>query len=925
MLVKSVSSVFAACFFVVLSHCSWAQVNSWNNSAGGEFHDAANWNLGSPSANDDCRFGLTSNFSVDLLGDAAIRSFDFRRGNVTLTGGFRFDADESSSIGSWPGPAATLTVGDGILLNPKSELLLGTQNGTGHMIQDDGGKILVGDFLTEHHSQFAIGGDFGGKLQLANGSTVQTGDWVYVDGNEGSTNELIIEDPDSLFSALSMWIGNNGENYVEVRNGGQLNTDQILFIGQGNLTIRDPGTLLTAERVHAYDGTLTVANGARISLEDEFNYVWMTEEMAAHFTNSDTLVVGSLDIEGGSLQVDDGAQTEGRFFIVGDGPTSTVTYSGTGTSGKCDIAYVGYDVDDNEDDAHLYIQADASFTAFQSLSIGSGHDSGYVEVDGLNSKLFVGSEHSISGDGLELLEGESGEANLTLSNGGQVFVGDDNPMLTGNNLVISDSGGSVDLIMENGAEISGVENAYLGYSDGCSGLAILSGASTAWVIGNSLTIGLDGSGELDLSEGSRVRADTIFVARNGGSSGEVSIVGIGSLLDAVDDLEFGDEGQATVECNTGGGLSAGDQIRIGNEGVVSLTQANATAARWQVNGVLNIDDSTLTGQVSVGAGGAIDVLGGSVNFPEGLTNLGLVSIADEAELTINNGYFGNGEISGTGELLIHGDVEFGPTPSTLRFDGTFRSSVTTNVKFRIGGQEPSQFDRLVVETFNAGLLDLGGFEVELFNGYSVGPGEQYIIVSATNRLYTHWNGLTEGDLVTTLGGEPVYITFEAGDGNDIALYTDGVRTISPQVMTITRGVLAAGDAQTLAQADGVDVSIRRSNTDIQSRTEFEITSVSPILSPTTMEVNLKGSVFARTSVVQSIGLFNFDTNSWVQIDSRDASRFIDRIDTIAITGNVARFVELGTGQIKARVNFQSENPRQQFTSNTDGFNWQVGN
>ena len=148
--------------------------------------------------------------------------------------------------------------------------------------------------------------------------------------------------------------------------------------------------------------------------------------------------------------------------------------------------------------------------------------------------------------------------------------------------------------------------------------------------------------------------------------------------------------------------------------------------------------------------------------------------------------------------------------------------------------------------------------------------------------------------------------------------------IVPSSLSVTRGNLAAGTVDDLADSDNLDVSIRRSSTDIQSRTEFEVSANSPTSTPTTMDLTLEASVFARLEVTQTIELFDFDSDSWEQVDSRPASRFIDAVVEVSVAGDVSRFVESGSSNIQARIRFVSANPRQQFTSHTDQFIWTIG-
>lgn len=202
-----------------------------------------------------------------------------------------------------------------------------------------------------------------------------------------------------------------------------------------------------------------------------------------------------------------------------------------------------------------------------------------------------------------------------------------------------------------------------------------------------------------------------------------------------------------------------------------------------------------------------------------------------------------------------------------------------------------------------------------------------------------WTSYSAANLYTTTAadvGQTVYFGMEFLDGSGPTLFpridvlvlqvtTPGttLTVVTADTLNVTRGVLAAGGVTELAESDNADFSIRRSTTDVQSRTEFTAKAVSPYASPSLFEITVEGSVFARTNVNQIIELFDYDSGTWEQIDIRLASRFIDNVVTVEPTGDLARFVEPGTNCIQARVRFQSVNPRQQFTSNTDQFLWAI--
>ena len=86
--------------------------------------------------------------------------------------------------------------------------------------------------------------------------------------------------------------------------------------------------------------------------------------------------------------------------------------------------------------------------------------------------------------------------------------------------------------------------------------------------------------------------------------------------------------------------------------------------------------------------------------------------------------------------------------------------------------------------------------------------------------------------------------------------------VIPNSFLVTRGSYLAGGVTELAGSDNADLQLQRSSSDIQSRTEFEISAVSPTANPSLFEVELEGSVFARTTVNQTIEFFDYATGTW---------------------------------------------------------------
>ncbi|MEM7453003.1 MAG: discoidin domain-containing protein [Planctomycetota bacterium] len=157
---------------------------------------------------------------------------------------------------------------------------------------------------------------------------------------------------------------------------------------------------------------------------------------------------------------------------------------------------------------------------------------------------------------------------------------------------------------------------------------------------------------------------------------------------------------------------------------------------------------------------------------------------------------------------------------------------------------------------------------------------------------------------------------------EFEIYADPTFVVA-HTITPTRGEFVSGGVLDIAASDNTDYTMQRNSFDIQSRTEFEVESVSPVADPSQMSITFEGSVFARSAVTQSVELFNYDAQNWELVDSRNASRFSDTATVIGVNGDLSRFVEPGSLTIEARVRYRSVNPRQQFSSNTDQFIWTI--
>jgi pectate lyase len=137
--------------------------------------------------------------------------------------------------------------------------------------------------------------------------------------------------------------------------------------------------------------------------------------------------------------------------------------------------------------------------------------------------------------------------------------------------------------------------------------------------------------------------------------------------------------------------------------------------------------------------------GGTFNFTGGVLS------ADEIgfDLVNDGGVIAPGEQAG--ETHVWGDLSIN----------------SGGLQIEIGGQGLGEFDRLNVD----GSAVLGGdLDVALIDGYTLAPHTTFELLDIGGTQSGQFAGLAEGALVGEFGRE-LFITYTAGDGNDVALFT----------------------------------------------------------------------------------------------------------------------------------------------------------
>ena len=110
----------------------------------------------------------------------------------------------------------------------------------------------------------------------------------------------------------------------------------------------------------------------------------------------------------------------------------------------------------------------------------------------------------------------------------------------------------------------------------------------------------------------------------------------------------------------------------------------------------------------------------------------------------------------------------GNSPASVQFGGNLELGTSTTTFIELGGDQIGDFDQLLIQ----GDLNLSGaLEVSLIDDFRLGAQQEFLIADVVGLRNGFFNGFGEGDRVGNFGGFDLFISYRAGTGNDISLFT----------------------------------------------------------------------------------------------------------------------------------------------------------
>jgi len=478
----------------------------------------------------------------------------------------------------------------------------------------DGGTVFVNGTFTAFSDPLVIGAvQFGGMQVLNSGNAFPLGNTT-LGRDAGASGSLVV---DGLFSYFRPWggstvtVGDAGAGSVTVQNEGGVTGDEI----------PSPSTVVGNQATGSGQVTLTGSGS-----------LWY---------HSGGLVLG----RAGSAvyQVLDGADGGAVGARLGElaGSSGRLTVSGVGSSWKEGVSVFSIGIGGSG--RVEILDGATSEHPFGSVTLGvDATGEGELLVSGAGSSFDQGGNFTIGGAGSGLVEvqdqAELTAADVTLGNqagasgilrqqgAGTVFdptgtftignAGDGRFELGGG--AVSSAGWSFDEV-------------HLGFAPGSSGHAEVAGAGTRWLVGSGMDVGRAGQGDVHVSSGASVWAQTVRLGTLAGSDGSVLVEGSGTSW-LSPSLDVGLAGTGSFLARDGAVVAIGSLV-VGENGTFELDGASLSAVSIEVLGRL-VGDGTITGPLvnrgEVGPGhspGTIDVQGSYTQDAGGRLEIEIVGAA----------------------------------------------------------------------------------------------------------------------------------------------------------------------------------------------------------------------------------------------------------------------------------------------------------
>ena len=627
---------------------------------------------------------------------------------------------------------------------------------------DNGGSLESGVQL-DLGGLFYVGRTGVGGFSTSFGNTINTFETTGLGtriGEEIGSNGRATITRDANWTNVGLFIvGNSGQGTLNVNRGGRLlNVPGSIFgartvlgaglTGNGTANIDGAGSrwqgideLFLGD---AGNATVVISDGGFVSnrtaslgrMASGNGSVTVTGNGSA-WINNGALEVGRLGR--GTLNITDGGsvQSQGLTLAGGSGAVGTVFVNGTGSSlNASGITRIG-SVDGG---VGLMNIGTGGFVSTSALQFGTN---GTLVLDG--GTLQTGSISSLSTSNQGQLRFQSGTLHLTGILGGEHFSA------LGHSIDLSPN---KSLIVDNALFVASENNLSLSGGNLFAEVLILTGGS------------ITGPGTLDLPT---MTGNNRLVGTGGIVSTSIS-GNVGSEIVSFGDLSLGNLSSST-------GFEFGGTLDVGGNSVILHDSNNAVLGvdtildggrLISINGIELQSGNQLTTLSTTGENSLIDGAFTNNGTVHGATTEGdYLIFTDDVD----------GAGSFTGNVLFSDAFNPGNSPGVVSLENILLDSSST-LGIELAGIDFGQFDMLDIS--GDAVLE-GALDVSLINGFELGASQEFLILDIDGSVTGLFAGFGEGDLVGNFGGRDLFISYSAGNGNDVALFT---AVPEPAAMTV---------------------------------------------------------------------------------------------------------------------------------------------
>lgn len=484
--------------------------------------------------------------------------------------------------------------------------------------------------------------------------------------------------------------------------------------------------------------------------------------------------------------------------------------------------------------------------------------------------------------GLNVLEHSQPErSEINISSGGLIDIGGDfrqhnggivsidgaqSEMSVGIDYTIDKNPQPNDLLIRNGGQLNCGRD-FINQGDSSSINWDVVGVGSQASFGRALRCLYDSQVNLRVLEGGTVQFNSIVSLQ-----GQILVDGIGS--------------QFLVTNEFSNPLMDGD-VQVTNDGEIIAGSILNSSTIANANGWLSVE-TDFTNQTT-------GTLSGHGQFAASLgwQNFGTILFGGGNSIVLGN--LNNGA-RGIIFFAHDGQVEFNNDVAMVDGAGT---------TIEIAGTEPGQFGQMIV----GGNFTVGNvLSVDLVNGFELEHDQFFLIGDITGAQIGEFFERPEGSVVGNYNGIDLRITYVAGDGNDIALFTDPapISPTLPMGRKFLDGFGVSGNLGSIHASNDQYWEIAPSPTSnpAKQKVDLMLLGTSPTISPTTFSFRLEARMTGGDPgpVIQRVYFITPANNRKVLIDSRPVTNG-DVSAIITPTGDLSRFVNPLNGDVIVKVTY----------------------